>query len=221
MLPLALAPAVTDEDVDAVRFVEPEAETLGALSWSFDERPSVRMLGGFLVVLFVLGTLNVEVDAVGELIEYGDDGVLSLAEGSSSGTFVRLRDSVPLVVSPFASGENIEAGGRDWEDERGVGVVLIAFQDNLGCYCISHIFTWELLKFRPSPGSHHLRRNTSYTRSPGPSGQSPDAEFLLLGVEHEERQSKKKKKMGTTRKYIEAIFDRHTDTIQTIPSSTT
>jgi len=77
---LPLVPAVTDEDVDAARFVEPEAETLGALSWSFDERPSVRMLDGFLVVLFVLGTLNVEVDAAGELIEYGDDGVLSLAE---------------------------------------------------------------------------------------------------------------------------------------------
>lgn len=119
-------PGATDEEVDAARFVEAEAETLAALSWSFDERPSVRMLDGFLVVLFVLGTLNVEVDAAGELIEYGDDGGLSLAEGSSSGTPVRLRDSVPLV-SPSASGENIEAGGR--EDER--GVELIAFQHNL------------------------------------------------------------------------------------------
>lgn len=126
---LPLVPAAIDEDVDAVRFVEVEAETLAALSWSFDERPSVRMLDGFLVVLLVLETLTVEVDAAGELIEYGDDGGLSLAEGSSSGTPVRARGSVPLVVSPSASGENIEAGGR--EDER--GVELIAFQDNQGC----------------------------------------------------------------------------------------
>lgn len=120
-------PATTDEDVDAVRFVEVEAATFAALSWSFDERPSVRMLDGFLVVLLVLGTLNVEVDAAGELIEYGDGDGLSLAEGSSSGTPVRLRGSVPFIVSPSASGENIEAGGR--EDER--GVELIAFQEKL------------------------------------------------------------------------------------------
>jgi len=120
-LPPPLVPAGVGVDVDAARFVEGEAVVvaLRTLSWSFDERPRVRMLAAFLVVLLVEAVLNVEVDAAGELIEYGDDGGLSLGDsGSSSGTPVRLRDeldSVPLrdfVTSPPVSGENMEAGGR-------------------------------------------------------------------------------------------------------------
>jgi len=112
-LPPPLVPADVDADVDAARFVEGAvAVVLRRLSWSLDERPRVRMLAAFLVVLLVVVELDVEVDAA-------DDGGLSLADsGSSSGTPVRPYedelDSLPLRDLPSlpVSGENMEAEGR-------------------------------------------------------------------------------------------------------------
>jgi hypothetical protein len=150
-------PAGAVADVDAARFVEEEAETLAALSWSFDERPSVRMLAGFFVVLLVLGALDVEIDPAGEFIEYGDDGGLSRAEGSSSGTPVRPRkelDSVPLgdfFRSLLSSGKSMDAGGRGWEDERVVELIAFTTTRILNYFRGNFPFS----KIPPSPQEHH------------------------------------------------------------------